>query len=186
MHILPACERIWHWPEISLWHSTFIVFEQSSDNKDAAMAAVECSGPEGLLLKSKYWCNHCYFQCWRTTNLQFILLFATLFTQPVQNEPQSTSFPPSFPLTPSLLLFLRFCIPTSSVCNDLAGLRQTLYPTLFTEKEWAADVNVTLTGITHVAKWMHAYLLCHIHTYPQPCMWTHKLSHKESIGVHLN
>lgn len=30
---------------------------------------------------------------------------------------------------------LKFCIPTWSMCNELAGLRQTLYPRVFTERE---------------------------------------------------
>lgn len=45
--------------------------------------------------ESKYWCNHSYFQCWHTTGLQFILLFTTLFIQPVQIEPQPVPVPPS-------------------------------------------------------------------------------------------
>lgn len=102
-------------------------------------------------------------------------------TPPLPPSPPPPFLPLSLSHHPSSSL--KFCIPTWSMCNELAGLRQTLYGRLFTERERerGADINVTLTGITHVTNtsgcihtFSHPYTCTHIHA----CK--HTQSHKDS------
>lgn len=90
LHVIPACERNCHFLGFRVKRFMFnfinilIVKVQKRLQRNSWRASA----------KSKYWCNHCYFQCWHTVILQFILLFTTLFIQPVQIQPQTP--PPSF------------------------------------------------------------------------------------------
>lgn len=134
--------------------------------------------------ESKYWCNHCYFQCWHTTNLQFILLFTTLFIQPVQIEPQPPPHPPLFlplslfssPTIPPPLSNFAFPLDLC-VMSWLGSDRHYTQDCL--QRERGADVNVTLTGITHVTNTSGCMLLSLSHT--QTHTHAHVQSHKESI-----
>lgn len=92
---------------------------------------------------SKYWCNQCYFQSWHTTNLQFILLFTTLFIQPVQIEPQTPLQRPRSSLAPS-----NFAFPLDLCVMSWLGLDR-LYSQVCLQKERRrCTVNVTLAGRT--------------------------------------
>lgn len=135
--------------------------------------------------ESKYWCNHCYFQCWHTTNLQFILLFTTLFIQPVQIEPQPplpTSFPPSFPsptMPPPLSNFafpLDLCVMTwpgsdRHYTQDCLQRERENERGKERKREWGSDINVTLTVTTDVTNtsgcirtFSPPHTLAHTHT----------------------
>lgn len=141
--------------------------------------------------ESKYWCNHCYFERWHTTNLQFILLFTTLFIQPVQIEPQPTPPPLFLPLSFSHnpTSSLKFCIPTWSMRNDLAGFRQALYPRLFTQTErdrarerHRHECHTDRNNPCDKHKWMHTHFLSLSHA----TMHRHIQSHNESIWMNPN
>lgn len=145
--------------------------------------------------ESKYWCNHCYFQCWHTTNLQFILLFTTLFIQPVQIEPQPplpTSFPPSFPsptIPPPLSNFafrLDLCVMTWPG-SDRHYTQDCLQREREREREREKEgerlrrkCHTDSNNRCDKHKWMHMYFLSTTHT----C--THTRSHQESIVVEPN
>lgn len=103
------------------------------------MAAVECLGADGLLLNQNIDAITAIFSAGAP---QIYSLFC--FSPPcLSNQFRLNHNPP--PPHPPLFLplslsqhpssSLRFCIPTSSMCNDLAGHRQTLIPTLFTERQ---------------------------------------------------
>lgn len=112
--------------------------------------------------ESKYWCSHCYFQCWRTTNLQFVLLFTTLFIQPVQIEPQpppihllSSLFPsPTVPHPPSAFAFpLHLCVMTWPTRTD------TIPDTVYRERH-RCKCHTDRNSPCDECKWMQARFLC--------------------------
>lgn len=139
--------------------------------------------------ESKYWCNYCYFQCWHTTNLQFILLFTTLFIQPVQIEPQPpsfTSFPPSFPLPPSQI----FAFPLDlCVMSWLGSDRHYTQDCLQREKR-RSKCHTDKNDQCDKHKWIDTCFLSHthMHTFMHENMhtWAHTQSHKESIWINPN
>lgn len=140
-----------------------------------------------VFAESKYWCNHCYFERWHTTNLQFILLFTTLFIQPVQIEPQPTPPPLFLPLSFSHnpTSSLKFCIPTWSMRNDLAGFRRMLYPRLFTERERERHRHECHTDRNNPCD-KHKWMCTHFLSLSHATMHCHIQSHHESIWMNPN
>lgn len=129
-------------------------------------------------VESKYWCNHCYFQCWHTTNLQFILLFTTLFIQPVQIEPQPPlhlldSLIPSPTIPPPLSNFafpLDLCLmswPGSDRHYTQDCLQREKHrPKCHTDRNNPCDkhkwMNTNFLSLTNIYTFMHTNMHNHI------------------------
>ena len=153
------------------------------------MATVECLGADGLLLNQNIDAITAIFSA-GTPQIYSLFCFSPpcLSNQfRLNHNPPPHLFSSLFPLSHHPSSSLKFCIPTWSMCNDLAGLRQILYPRLFTEgererekerererekeRERGSDVNVTLTVTTDVTNtsgcirtFSPPHTLAHTHT----------------------
>lgn len=156
-------------PKMSLRWSICVQHCQFSHNKGQEIAAAECFDPDGLLLNQNIDAITAILSA-GAPQIYSLFCFSPpcLFNQlRLNHNPYPFPNPPPLhPCSPSQhrCSSLRYCVPTSSMCNDLARLRQTLYPPVFTERQGHRR-HVILTEITHFTEQMDArHFLRHAHT----------------------